>query len=164
MPNENVLEGDIFSFPDKIVAASDCPESWVKNVKLVDIFAKEKGYILHNVNYFKMPDGSMICQTPQKKFKVSPIDKLGHCNVFVSDGRKKLNIKAQEAFDIVFKVLRSECQDSTAIWNLDIAKRWGAKDASDKQKAIISRRFPDLDISRLTKLEAGCILNRIFTK
>lgn len=164
MPNENILEGDIFSFPDKIIEASDCPESWVRNVKLVDIFAKEKGYTLHSVNYFKMPDGSMICQTPKKKFKISPIDKLGHCNLFVSDGRKKTNIKAQEAFDIVFKVLRSECSESSPIWDLNICKHWGYKDASDKQKAIINRRLPNFDTTSLTKLEAGCILNRIFHK
>jgi hypothetical protein len=111
-----------------------------------------------------MPDGTMICQIPNKKFKISPIDKLGHCTVYVSDGRKKINIKAQEAFDIVFRVLRSECAESEAIWNLEIAKRWGAKDASDKQKEIINKRLPKFDTSTLTKLEACCILNRLFHK
>lgn len=164
VPDKSILEGDIFSFPDKILEASDCPESWIRNVKIVELFSKERGYHLHNVNYFKMPDGSMICQTPKLKLKVSPIDKLGHCNVLLSDGRKKLNVKAQEAFDTVFKVLKSECSDSAPIWDIQIAKRWGSGDASDKQKAIINKRLPNFDTTGLTKLEAGAILNRLFYK
>ena len=162
--NSDKIEGDLFSLPEKILIESDLPESWIKNVQIVSMFAREHGYTTNNVNYFKMPDGTMICQTPQKKLRISPIDKLGHCNVFVSDGRKKLNIKAQEAFDVVFKVMKSECMESQYIWDLSIAKRWGSKDASDKQKAIINRRLPKFDTNGLTKLEAGCILNRLFTK
>jgi hypothetical protein len=60
--------------------------------------------------------------------------------------------------------LRSECAESEALWNTQIARRWGAKDASDKQKAIINKRLPKFDTSKLTKLEAGCILNRLFHK
>jgi hypothetical protein len=84
--------------------------------------------------------------------------------VFVSDGRKKINVKAQEAFDAVFITLKKECSESMPIWNLEIAKRWGAKYASDKQKAIINRRLPSFDTNGLTKLEANCILNRLFHK
>lgn len=160
-----LLQGDIFTFPEKAIEASDCPESWIKNVKIVDIFAKERGYKTHNVNYFKMPDGTMIVKLPERKwFRISPINKLGHTNVLCSDGRKKLDIKAQEAFDVVFKVLRSECMAHEYIWNTEICKKWGSKPASDKQKELIARRLPNYDISELTKLEAGCILNRLFTK
>lgn len=163
--NPEVLQGDIFNLPSLALEASDCPESWVKNVKLVELFAKERGYRTHDINYFKMPDGTMIVKLPERKwFRIYPIDKLGHTSVVCSDGRKKMNIKAQEAFDTVFKALRSECMNHEYIWNIGIAKRWGAKDASDKQKDLIRRKLPNFDISELTKLEASCILNRLFTR
>ncbi len=163
--NKDLIQGDIFTFPEKAMMASDCPESWIKNVKIVELFAKEKGYRTHNVNYFKLPDGTMIVNLPEHKwFKLSPIDKLGYTNVLCSNGRKKMNIKAQDAFDVVIKVLKSECMAHEYIWNTDQCKRWGAKDASDKQKELIHRRLPKFDISGLTKMEASCILNRLFIK
>lgn len=163
--DESVLEGDIFSLPEKAIAASDCPESWIKNVKVVELFAKERGYFTHNVNYFKMPDGTMIMKLPDKKwFRLTPINKLGYTNLLSSDGRKKIDIKAQDAFDLVFKTLRAECMLYQYIWDLNIAKRWGAEDASDKQKDLILKKLPDYDVSTLTKLEAGAILNRLFTR
>lgn len=160
-----MLEGDIFSLPGKTILASDCPESWIKNVKIVELFAKERGYRTHNVNYFKMPDGSMIVKLPDRKwFKVYPIDKIGNTSILCNDGRKKLNIKAQEAFDIIYKTLTKECIDHQYIWDIGIAKRWGSKDASDKQKDLIRRKLPQYDTTKLTKMEASCILNRIFTR
>lgn len=160
-----ILQGDIFTLPDKAITASDCPESWIRNVKIVELFAKERGYRTHNVNYFKMPDGTMIIKlTGRKWFRIYPIDKLGHTSVLCSDGRKKLNIKAQEAFDIVYKVLKDECADDKYIWDLSVVKIWGRKEATEKQKDLIRRKLPNLDISQLTKLEASCILNRIFIR
>jgi superfamily II DNA or RNA helicase len=159
------LEGDIFDLPQKVVAGSDVIESWIKNIDIVQLFARRKKYRLYDVNYFKMPNGAMIVQLPEKvKITISPIDKLERCTVRHSDGRIKRNIKAQEAFDLVFKTLRDNHSDASAIWSLQAVKKWGSKDASDKQKAIISRYFPKYDVSRLTKMEAGCILNRLFNR
>jgi superfamily II DNA or RNA helicase len=159
------LEGDIFDLPQKVVAGSDVIESWIKNIDIVQLFAKRKKYRLYDVNYFKMPNGAMIVQLPEKvKITISPIDKLERCTVRHSDGRIKRDIKAQEAFDLVFKTLRDNHSEASAIWSLQAVKKWGSKDASDKQKAIISRYFPKYDVSRLTKMEAGCILNRLFNR
>lgn len=161
--DESVLEGDIFSLPEKAIAASDCPESWIKNVKVVELFAKERGYFTHNVNYFKMPDGTMIVKLPDRKwFRIMPINKIGFTSMLASDGRKRTNIKAQEAFDLILKTLRAECMEYQYIWDLSIAKKWGAKEASEKQKELILKKLPNYDVSTLTKLEAGCILNRLF--
>ena len=43
-------------------------------------------------------------------------------------------------------------------------KRWGAGDATEKQKAIIRERCPGFDPEGLTKMEAGQILTRCFSR
>ncbi len=51
------IQGDLFELPDLIMQKADCPESWIRNIEIVDIWAKEQDYKLHNVNWFKMPNG-----------------------------------------------------------------------------------------------------------
>ena len=55
------LEGMLFELPDKALRAADCPESWIRNVEIVDLWAREQAYNTHNVNWFRMPDGSLVC-------------------------------------------------------------------------------------------------------
>ena len=50
------VQGMLFELPIKAASASDCPESWVKNVEIVDLWARGQQYNTHDVNYFKMPD------------------------------------------------------------------------------------------------------------
>ncbi len=160
--NKDAIQGNIFDLPNKILEFSDVPESWIKNVEYVKIFEKESGYVLHNVNYFRMPDTSMVCQLLNRKYIIiSPINKIGIASIYVSDGRKKLDIKAQECFDTVYKLLLNEFQNEAYIWDSTIAKKWGKVDASDKQKDLIKRRLPNMDVSKLNKMEAGMILNRL---
>ena len=56
---EKDIEGDLCELPEKIEVASDSPESWVKNIHLVDLWAQEMKYQTHDVNWFKMPGGSL---------------------------------------------------------------------------------------------------------
>ena len=34
------IQGPIFELPQKAIAAADCPESWIRNVQIVDLWAK----------------------------------------------------------------------------------------------------------------------------
>lgn len=61
------MEGMLFELPDKAIRAADCPESWIQNVRIVNLWAKEQNYNTHNVNWFRLPDGSMICSLPRKQ-------------------------------------------------------------------------------------------------
>lgn len=137
---------------------SDCPKSWIKNVQIVDIWAKKQKLDLHGVNYFKMPNGDLVLNLPKIKPYVIPApDKLGR--VKCKDGSF---VMMQEALDTIYKLLLSKHQDSKYIWDLSLAKRsWGKSEASDKQIELIKRRCKSFDTEGLNKLQASQILNRI---
>ncbi len=152
----NELEGLLFELPERVMRAADCPESWVKNVQLVDLWAKEQKYNTHNVNWFKFPDGSMVCSLlDRQKITLPCQDELGRV---MFDGKL---IPMQQAFDKAYMILCEEFQDSRYIWDLEKAKRWGRAPASEKQLRIIQRRCKGFDVSGLSKLEASQILNRV---
>src|SRR5699024_869458 len=143
--------------PDKIIAASDCPESWIKNAEIVDLWARKQKFQTHDVNWFRMPDGSFICSLPErKKLRISCPDALGNA---IYNGTQ---MPMQEAFDSAYIDLRKNFGESAYIWDLRAAKKWGKAPASDKQKQIIARRSKGFDCSELTKMQASQILNRVF--
>lgn len=146
------IEGDLFELPMKVAAASDTPESWIKNIQIVDLWAQEQKYQLHDVNWFKMPDGSLVCSLLNKERLVIPCpDSLGNVN----------GIPMQEALDRAYKRLIGLYGDQQYIWDINSAKRWGRAPATEKQLKIISRRCKGFDASSLTKMQASQILNRI---
>lgn len=153
----NEIQGDLFELPLKITAASDTPESWIKNIRIVDLWAKEQSYNTHDVAWFRMPDGSLVCSLPKKKKVIVPCpDALGM--VGLASGRR---VTMQEALDGAYMKLRDEFSDARPIWDLNIAKRWGRAPATERQLRIIKRRCKGFDTSNLTKSEASQILNRI---
>ena len=153
---QDELEGMLFDLPDKAIMAADCPESWIKNVQFVDLWAKEQRYILHDVNWFRLPDGSMVCSLPGKKrLRIPRPDELGRVRIGTEV------IPMQSAFDRAYQCLCAHYEDYRYVWDLNIAKRWGCSPASDKQLALIRRRCKGFDPSGLTKGEASQILNRV---
>lgn len=151
------VQGPLFELPEKAIMASDTPESWIRNIQIVDLWAKGMSYNLHGVNYFKMPDGRMVVSLPNnKRFTIPAPDKLG----MVTLGNEK--VPYQSALDRVYKALCDGYGDARRIWDLDQAKGWGKKPATDAQIKQIGRRYPDFDTSELTRLQASQILNRMF--
>ena len=150
------LEGDLFDLPDQIVTASDCPQSWIKNIQIVDLWAQEQSYNLHGINFFRMPDGAMVCNLPGKnRIEISRQDEIGRVHY------KGELLPMQDAIDRVFADLRKSHQEYEYIWNLDRAKGWGKFPASEKQLALIQRRCKGFDPAGITKMQASQILNRI---
>lgn len=152
---QSELQGDLFELPQKAVAASDCPESWIKNVEIVNLWAKEQKYNTHNVNWFRLPDNRMVLSLPNRKRITIPApDELGN----VSEG-----VTMQEALDMVYKKLCNEYQDSRSLWDLNAVKRWGNAPATEAQMRIINRRCKNMDMpsGELTKGQASMILNRL---
>jgi len=151
------IEGPILELPIRAAAAADCPESWIKNVKIIDLWAKEQRYQMHDINWFKMPDGSMICNLlNREKLVLSSLDDLGRTRINGGE-----SIPMQRALDQAYVTLHEHYPDQEYIWNLNIANRWGKGSASEKQLAIIRKRCKGFDCSRLTKGEASMILNRV---
>lgn len=147
------IQGDLFELPVKIAAASDCPESWVRNVEVVQLWAKEQSYQTHNVNWFKMPDGSMVCSLlDRKKITIPCPDALGMVN----------GAPMQEMLDKAYRLLQDQYGGQRYLWDLDSVSRWGKQPATESQLKIIQRRCRGFDTDGLTKGQASQILNRLF--
>lgn len=96
------------------MSAGDCPESWIKNIRLVDLWAKEQSYNTHDINFFKMPDGCLVCSLEKSKSIVIPCpDALGMVNL--PDGRR---VGMQEAIDEVYRALIRNHLDCRHLWDL----------------------------------------------
>jgi len=150
------VEGDFFELPIKAAAAADCPESWIRNVEIVDLWAREQKYQTHDVNWFKMPDGSMVCSLPDRqKLTIGPMDELGHVTFM------GIRQPMQAALDQALIYLEERFARERPIWDLNAVKRWGSGPASEKQMALISRRLKNFDARGLTKMQASQILNRV---
>lgn len=154
---QNEIQGDLFDLPDLINQKSDCIESWIRNIEIVNLWAKGQQYNLHNVNWFKMPNGDFILQLKGKKLRIPAQNELGET---ILDRPMKM----QEAFDIAYEYLLENYADQKYLWDLSIVKKWGKSEATEKQKAQVKRFFKDYDVDNLTKLEASQILNRMFAR
>ena len=150
------LQGNLFDIPEIITEIEDTPQAWITNVRRVDLWARKNSYNLHGVNFFRMPDGSMILSEPHMIIPAE--DSLGR---IMWNGRQE---PAQKVFDEVYNDLQRNHTDNRALWDLSLAQRWGNVPATEKQKALIQRHFPTLDVTNITKLEAGQVLTRYFNE
>ena len=149
----NKIQGDLFDLPDKVTLSMDTPESWIRNTEIIDLWANEQEYNLHNINFFKMPDGSLTLSLPERVITIPCQDHLGNVK----------GMPMQEAIDRVYYYLLREHSNTRAIWDMNAVKHWGSAPATDKQKNIITKKFKDFDCTDLTKIQASRILNRIFS-
>lgn len=125
-------------------------------MELVDLWAREQKYQTHDVNYFKMPDGSLVCSLPERRRLVIPCpDSLGM--VHLDSG----TVPMQEALDRAYTLLTEHFQEARPIWDLNAAKRWGRAPATEGQLRVIARRCKGFDCTNLTKGQASQILNRL---
>lgn len=151
------VQGDLFELPIRAAAASDCPESWIRNVEIVDLWAKEQKYQTHDVNWFKMPNGDMVCSLAGgKKVTIPCSDSLG--KVHFKNGAV---LTMQEALDLAYTTLNTQYEDQRKLWDLNAVKKWGRGGATEKQVAMIQRQYKGFDCSNLTKGQASQIINRL---
>ena len=154
---QDEIQGDLFDLPDLINQKSDCIESWIRNIEIVNLWAKGQQYNLHNVNWFKMPNGDFVLNLKGKKLRIPAQNELGET---ILDRPMKM----QEAFDFAYEFLLENYADQKYLWDLSIVKKWGKSEATEKQKAQVRRFFKDYNVDNLTKLEASQILNRMFAR
>ncbi|MBR1436956.1 MAG: DEAD/DEAH box helicase [Synergistaceae bacterium] len=150
------LQGNLFDIPEILAELEDSPQAWIKNVERVDLWAHRNNYDMHGVNYFRMPDGSMVLSEPRKIIPAE--DSLGR---IMWKGRLE---PAQKVFDAVYNELQQKYGDKRALWDLNLSRHWGNSPATEKQKSIIRRHYPNFDVRMLTKFEAGQILTRHFAE
>ena len=153
---QDEIQGDLFELPALITKKADCPSSWIRNIEIVNIWAKEQSYNTHGVNYFKMPNGDMVVSIPKKKIVIKAQDEIGKT---MWNGKK---VSMQKAFDEAYLYLKENYSDQEYIWNIDLIRKWGKVSASDKQITSIKRFLKNFDTENLTKMQATQILNRLF--
>ena len=146
------LTGDLFDIPEILTELEDTPEAWIRNVERVDLWARRNSYDMHGVNYFRMPDGSLVLSA--LKMKIPAEDSLGR---IMWNGRPE---PAQKVFDEVYSALVRNYSDKRALWDLNLTRHWGASPATDKQKALIRKYLPGCEVESLTKFDAAQILTR----
>ena len=150
------LQGDLFELPVRAAAAADCPESWIRNVEIVDLWAKEQKYQTHDVNWFKLPDGSMVCSLPEgRRITIPCPDALGMVEL------NGLRVPMQEALDRAYTVLQERYGACRSLWDLAAVKRWGGGEATEGQLKLIRRQCKKFDCTGLTKGQASQIINRL---
>ena len=146
------LQGDLFALPELALEYMDNPESWIQNAHYVELWAKEQSYNLHNINFFRMPDGSMSVLD----IYIPPADSFGRVRW------KGTLTPMQWVIDEVYETLRRDYSDKLRFWDLDYVKAWGDGPATEKQLEIIRRIAPLFNYKGLTKFEASQILARNF--
>lgn len=152
---QSCIEGDLFELQPLIERHADCPQSWIKNIQIVNLWAKEQKYDTHHLNFFKMPNGDLVLSLPNRRQLVLKAqDELG----FTAFMGEKMSM--QKALDCAYRYLSQNETASSAIWDLKKAKRWGSAPATEAQKRMILRKKVAVDTDALTKLEAMQIINR----
>lgn len=152
------VQGDLFDLPEIVQTLADCPESWIRNIEIVNLWAKEQQYETHNVNWFKMPNGDMVLQLKNRRLIIPCPNELGETML----NNEKMEL--QKAFDNAYKYLLENYAEQRYLWDVRIVKKWGKSQATEKQKTIINRMYKNFDTTELTKSEASQILNRLFYK
>lgn len=149
------IEGFLPDLPELVAEKADTPESWIRNIENVDIWARKNHYSTHNINFFKLPDGSLVNMLSSgHKHVIPPAD---------STGKTKYGLTMQQLIDRLYKHLNKEHGAQRPLWDLTIAKRWGAYQATDKQKQFIKKkpRGRSVNVNGLTRLQAAQIITRI---
>lgn len=149
------LDGDFLAIPNKI-KSFDGPRLWLKKTEVVNLWAKERKYNLHNINWTRNFSGDLVLILKDIRIKLPCQDELGY--TVYNDER----IKMQDALDKVFGILNLHYADQRALWDLHIIRKWGKEPASDKQIQWIKKYMGTNEIGDLTKGEAHYILNRLF--
>lgn len=152
------ISGDIMELEDKINKESDVPESWIKNIQLVDLWSKEREYDTHHVNWYILPNNNFILHLPNNEYiMLDAPDELGNT---IYEGKE---MKMQEAFDEVYEYLCANKKDAEMIWNLEKVKHWANDKATEKQKILIKKIMPGFNTKKLSKFEASQVLNRLMS-
>ena len=148
------IDNDIFDLAGLMKREINNPESWIKNIRNVQVFKKKFGYDTHNVNYFLNPNGSFILSLPGLKKIIPAPDKLGYIKT------KKGKIKLQDAFDIMYNYLVQNKYDDIQLWDLTRMKRWGKGKITNKQKFVLKDDYSKHFINSLNKMEASILINK----
>ena len=129
------VQGLLFELPEKVERAADCPQSWIKNVSTVDLWAKEQEYNTHMVNWFRMPDGSMVCSLKDRE----SLTIRRRTNWEWSRWRTVPGWACRLPLTMPTSTFRPIMRIRGVHLEPEIATRWGRGEPSEKQMQLIQR-------------------------
>ena len=151
------VQGELFELPEKAVAASDGPLSWIKSAKVVDLWKRKNGYDTRKISFTLLPTGELtVSLLDGKRITIPAPDALGQ--VLCNDGSR---IPMQQAIDKVYAYLLRNHADERYLWDLDKVKSWGRNPATDKQIALVRRVLKEQTPEDLTKWQAKQFIDRL---
>lgn len=158
------IQGDLLAdLPDLIEQRMDTPAAWIRNVRIVELWAVQNKIDRRGINWFHHPDGKLTVHMPERKWlRVTAPDLLGDCYLESSGGGRIGPMLQQRAIDRAATVLERDAEEYRAIWDLRCFGRWAKLPATDKQLKLIHRRMKKYTPPEsLTRGEASLILNRL---
>lgn len=178
-----LIKGKLTEMENTLASLSNNPEAWILNSHRVNLFAEESDLNLHNVNWTLLFDGSLFCSLGKEygNIYVTPANELGLCSVLHTDtfGNSPeyicKDLATQNALNAAHNFLSVKCSDAKILWDLRIAKNWGANPISPKQEKLIKdllnnpvniKKYhsADYDVSSLNKAQASIILNHLLNE
>lgn len=171
-------EYDLFDLPNIVEELRDCPETWILNTRMVDLFAKKNKIKTQNLNVFLHADGRMIISLPERQKIIIPApDLLGMVKVkdltwipkeweeYANSFGEKMTL--QTAINAAKATLKKNYPNCSMIWDLTKAKKWGKQEPTEAQMRSIANKTKKkgLEIPQgINRLEASMILNRLNNK
>lgn len=144
--------------------------NWKINLSIVNLFEKNGGYDTHNVNFTMCANGDMLVSLGEGiVLTVTAEDITGNSTVITrSYGKvteKTDDMPMQDALDYVYRILSTNYASSMSLWDRERCLAWGKWPATDKQKSFIKSLYTEeelkpVNLVRLTKYEAGCLINQ----
>jgi len=179
--NRSKVTGMLSQIEYTVQKLLDTPEAWIINTREINLFAEESHLDLHNVNWKKRFDGSLICGLKgQEQIRLTSVNELGRTDVLYCKGQNYApvvlaeNIPIQEAFDRTYTYLQNHYANLQQFWDMERVNVWGKNPASPAQKNLIRKLLnkkmnilkyhcPDYDVSHLNKYEASIIIDRLLS-
>lgn len=151
---QDELEGSLFEIEKKAAQKADVFDNWIKSAELVDIWAEEEDLDTHNINFVRLPDGSLKVRLTQKDIVIPPPDALG----------KVYNAPLQSVIDRLFYHLLNFHSKEDNLWDLGKIDFWKNEAITPKQINLINRlsrgKYKDR-IEDLNKFEAQQLITRL---
>lgn len=164
----NCIEGPLFEIPQLIQELSDSPLSWVRNTKMVNVWAQEAAIDLHDVVFYRHPDGLMTLSVPGAYYVITPPNALERCSALLGGKLLADGVTVQQAVDAVVLDLRKNHPNEKTLWAASSRRRWAKEPATKKQwdflKKILPGEMNEELWDGLTKGEAALITDRMKAK
>ena len=159
VPRESreMIQGDLMELADLTARAADHPRSWVRNVKIIKLYERQRRVSTHGVAWVRLPSGGLTLQLPDIRMDMTPIDHLDRATLMI-DGRPVITGHGRDVLTYARRVLDDRHHESGILWDRGRRRRWESEDPTDRQMSMIrslARRhglsmelFHGLDITR----------------